>query len=104
MQPAGVAQVDQKSHHHRLAALPGEKADLLLFAFVVDAKVFLIQIGDEFALLVGHRNRHDDFVDLYLDGWRLRLIGGRWRLCAQSESEKDAQDRTEVHRWNLSRL
>ena len=82
MQAAGVAQIDQESDHHRLAALAGEELDLLLFALVENGEILLLQIRHEAALFVGHGHRNDDFVHLHLNGgrgWGLE-VGGRVRF------------------------
>ena len=65
----------QEPHYHRLAALAGEELDLLLLAFVENGEILLFQIRDEAALLVRHRHRNDDFVDLHLNrrGWGLGI-------------------------------
>ncbi len=70
MQAAGVAQIDQESGHHRLAAFTRKKLDFLLLALFEDGEIFLIQIRHEAAFVVGDRNGNDDFVDLNLNGGR----------------------------------
>ena len=52
---------------------------MLLFAFVENTEVLGVEVGDEAALLVGHRHRDDDFVDLHLNGPLLR-VRPRWQL------------------------
>ena len=73
MQTAGVAEIDEESNHHGLAALAGEKLDLLLFAFVQNGEILLLQIRHKAALVIGYGHRHDDLVHLHLNGRR----GGR---------------------------
>ena len=104
MQAAGVAQIDQESDHHRLAALAGEKLDLLFLALVENGEILLIQIRDKAAFFVGHRNGNDDFVHLNLNGCG-NAGAGAWvgrhvrflRLAEQGKSEQSKKREPRVH-------
>ena len=55
--------------------LPVEVGDLLFFAVLEDFEIGLVEIRNEAVLVVGHRDRHDDFIDLYLNGRLVRRLG-----------------------------
>ena len=57
----------RKPGHDRLLLVVGEELDVLRLALVEHAEVFLHQVGDETALVVGHRDRHDDFRNRVLE-------------------------------------
>ena len=63
MDAARRTQIEQEPNHHRLAALPREEAQILCLVVFKDLKVFAIEIGYKAALVIGHRHRHDHFVN-----------------------------------------
>src|SRR5262249_54398272 len=78
------------------------KVDSLRLAFVQDAEVAPHQIADEFALFVGYRDGHNDFVASggELNHRLVRLRGGlRWRLRgllgnSQGAEQESAEDQS----------
>src|SRR5205823_13134755 len=85
----GVAHVQKESDHYRLIALAREELDLLVFAFVLDTEVSGVQVGYETPPIVGHGNRHDDFVDLYFDRRRLGQLNRALRVLSKGKTGKE---------------
>src|SRR5208283_2029650 len=82
MDLAGVAEINQKTNHDGLAALPGEEAYLLFLVVLEDVEVGLIQIRDKAPLFVADGDGNNDLIHLNANRRRLVLglliFGRRW--------------------------
>jgi hypothetical protein len=82
--------------------LDRERADRLGPAVLEDLEIFLLEVADESALLVGHDGVDFDVIDLEFEGWRVQPLRRRWILTrrhhgAGQQDNDPCHSNTSVH-------